>query len=71
MSHEIGILYNKVLRMLKDSHLSVRELEAITGEDRGWIYKFMAGEINDPGSKRLEGVEREMKKYNRAKRAKK
>ena len=65
MSNEIGILYNKAQRMLKATGLKVRELEDITGEDRGWLYKFINNEISDPGSKRLEGVVKQIKKYNR------
>lgn len=68
MSNEIGILYNKAQRMARNTGLNPKELEAITGEDRNWIYKFLNNDINDPGSKRLEGFVNQIKKYNAKKR---
>jgi len=68
MSNEIGILFDKAQRMARGTGLKVNDLERITGEDRGWIRKFLNNEIADPGSIRLEGFVRDVKKYNIEKR---
>lgn len=64
MSNETGILFDKAQKMAKATGLKVNELERITDEDRGWIRKFLNNEIADPGSIRLEGFVRDIRKYN-------
>ena len=49
-------LLDRVVSRLNAGNYSVRELCQETGISVRWYYKFMAGEIKDPGIRRIQRI---------------